>query len=175
MAFELLDDNVEERTITPFLELELLPDGHPDWGLVTNNNFIRVENETQSLAEEIAVLRRAIDEVRNGLDGELQIFRGELQNEAIQRSAADAALQAQIPSGFVGMVRFSGRTMTAGAATLFNHDLGRFPQVTVIREVGGSGGVDVSNAYDTVVAHNNPNQISVTVGISGTYTIICVA
>lgn len=174
MALEPLTQNVSVLTITPFLHLELLPTGAEGWGIKTNNNFIHVENFVQSLQEELTVVRQSVDTLDLGLDEQIDEIRSAVENEAIERAAADAALQAQIPPNLATTARFSGRTMTAGSASIFTHNLGKFCMVSIIREVG-SGGVDVSNAFDTVVTHNSINQISVTVGVSGTYTILCVA
>lgn len=154
-----LPENVTSVVITPYLQLRLLPKGAPDWDLTTNNNWIKVENAILGLEEEITVVRAMMDNV----DSDVVIIRGEVQNEAISRSAAIAALHA----------RFTGVPMTAGAATAFLHNLGAFPQVTVIRQVGINQGVDITNAFDTVITHDSLNRIFVTVGVSGTYTIIC--
>ena len=174
MVLPPLTENVTELTITPFLQLELAPKGEETWDLITNNNWIRVENAIESLSGELAVTRQNVDAITVGLDDEIDAINSRVDNEAIERSAADAALQAQIPPNIAVCARFSGRSMTAGATEFFTHNLGKFPIVAVKREVG-SGTVDVSNAFDTVVNDNNPNQISVSVGETGTYTIVCVA
>jgi hypothetical protein len=173
MVLEVLTENVGTLTITPFLQLELLPTGEPEWGIKTNNNLIRIECSLQSLSEELTVTRQAIESVGIGLDEDIAEIRSAVENEAIERSAADAALQAQIPPNIAVTARFSGRSMTAGSGSSFTHNLGKICAVSVIREIG-SGGVDVSNAFDTIVAHNSPNQVTVTVGITGTYTILCI-
>lgn len=174
MVLPPLTENVTEITITPFLQLELLPSGEENWGIRTNNNWIRVENSFQEISNEITVTRQEVNSIGDGLDQTLTDFQSQIDNEAIERAAGDAALQAQIPPNQAVNARFSGRPMTTGAASSFTHNLGKLCAVSVIREVG-AGGVDVSNAFDTLVTHNSLNQISVTVGITGTYTILCVA
>ena len=171
---DLLTENVVATIITPYVQLKLLPKGSPDWGLETNNNWIKVDNAIQSLEEEVTIARQSIDNIGVNLDVEITSIRSAVENEAIERSDADAALQAQIPSNIAVYARFSNCTLTAGSSTLFTHILGKFPQVSVIRQIG-VGGIDVTNAFDTLVQHIDVNQISITVGISGTYTIICVA
>lgn len=173
MVLELLVENVTQVTITPFVEYQLLPDGTPGWGIVSNNNWIKTENRLVALQEEIVVVRQTVENVDQGLDETLVDFQSQIDNEAIERSAADGALQAQIPTNPSLNARFSGRSVTASVPSIFNHNLGLLPSVTVIRQVGLSGGVDVTSAFDTLIAHNNANQVSVTVGVTGTYTIIC--
>jgi len=163
MVTNLLAENVTSTVITPYLQLKLLPRHASDWDLVTNNNWIKVDNATLELEEEISVVRQAMDNV----DQKLVFIESTVQDEAIARSQGDAVRPR--------FSRFSNRPMTTGSSTLFTHNLGRFPQVSVIREIGASQGVDVTNAFDTLVTHASLNQISVTIGISGTYTIICVA
>lgn len=174
MVLEPLTENVETIVITPFLQLELLPSGEPGWGVKTNNNMIRLENFIQSLSEEITVVRQFANSIDAGLEEDVTDIRSAVENEAIERVAGDAALQAQIPSNIAVTARFSGRSMTASAASAFTHNLGKFPVVAVKRETGG-GAIDVTNAFDTSINDNSVNQVSVTVGVSGTYTIICVA
>ena len=166
MALDPLPENVTITVTTPYLELKLLPKSAPGWDLVTNNNWIKVENAFLELEEQVSVVRHSMDSV----DAQIVEIRSEVENEAILRSQADDALQAQILRA-----RFSNRSLTTGAATLFWHKLGMFPQVSVIREVGVSQGVDVTNAFDTLVTHTDTDYITVTIGVSGTYTIICIA
>jgi len=165
MVLDPLPENVTTTVITPYLELKLLPKSAPGWDLTTNNNWIKVENAFLELEEQVSVVRHSMDSV----DAQIVEIRSEVENEAILRSQADADLQAQILRA-----RFSGRPLTTGAFTTFLHNLGMFPQVSVIRELGASG-VDVTNAFDTLITHTDANHISVTVGVSGTYTIICIA
>lgn len=174
MVLEPLTENVTVLTITPFLQLELLPSGEEGWGVKTNNNWIRLENSFQGLSEEITVTRQTVESIDQGLDDTLSSFQSQIDNEAIERSAADAALQAQIPPNISVNARFSGRPMTAGAGSAFTHNLGKLCSVTVIRETG-SGGIDVTGAFDTLITHNSANQVTVKVGITGSYTILCVA
>lgn len=167
MAQELLNENVQEIVITPFLKLELLPTGHANWGLVTNNNFIRVENASQSCVEQVTVLRDSMTTWSSGFEDELRTVQSMVEAETIERVNAIDNLQAQILRA-----RFSGRAMIAGTPSTFIHNLNMFPQVTVIKE---NSGLDVTNAFDTVIVHTNVNQISLTVGVNGTYTVVCVA
>jgi hypothetical protein len=155
-----LPENVTTVVITPYLQLRLLPKGAPDWDLSTNNNWIKVENAVLGLEEEIQVILGLVDVV---LDTQITEIRSEVQNEAIARSVAIAALHA----------RFTNVPMTVGSAVPFVHDLGAFPQVSVIRQIGVNQGADVTNAFDTLITHDGVNKVFITVGISGTYTIIC--
>lgn len=159
MAMNPLPENVTSVVVTPYLQLRLLPHGAPDWDLSTNNNWIKVENTILGLEEEIFVVRESMDAV----DEKITEIRAEVQNETIARSAAIADLHA----------RFTSIPMTVGAAVPFVHDLGVFPQVSVIKQIGVNQGVEVTNAFDTLITHDSPNRIFVTVGVSGTYTIIC--
>ena len=163
MATDLLPVNVTATVITPYLELKLLPKGAPDWDLVTNNNWIKVENAFLNLEELFLVTEQSVNSFSDRITGVMSA----VENEAILRSQEDELRALR--------VRFSHRTLTTGAATAFTHSLGNFPQVSVIKEVTPTSGVDVTNAFDTLVTHPDVNQISVTIGVSGTYTIICIA
>jgi len=163
MAMDPLSINVTTTVITPYLELKLLPKSAPDWDLVTNNNWIKVENAFLNLEEQVLVFSQSVD----SFSARITDVNSAVENEAILRSQADELRALR--------VRFSHRTLTTSAATAFTHNLEDFPQVSVIREIGASQGVDVTNAFDTLITHTSINQISVTIGISGTYTIICVA
>lgn len=169
MAQELLSENVQDVIITPFLKLELLPTGHPNWGLVTNNNFIRVENTLQFYAEQVTVVRNSIDSWSLGFNTRLTEARSMVESEIIARVNAVEALQEQILRA-----RFTGQGMVTGVSSAFVHNLGILPMVSVIKEVG-AGGIDVTNAFDTLIVHSSVNQVDITVGASGNYTVICVA
>jgi len=170
MAQELLNENVQDIIITPFLKLELLPTGHPNWGLVTNNNFIRVENALQFYAEQVAVVRGSVDSLSPSFNRQLRDVQSMIENETMARIGADTTLQNQILRA-----RFSSRTMSASVSSTFIHNLGRFPSVSIIKEIGVGSGVDVTNAFDTFIIHTDINQIDLTVGVNGNYTVICVA
>ncbi len=174
MVLEPLTENVTVLTITPFLELELLPSGEEGWGIKTNNNMIRLENSFQGLSEELTVTRQEVNGIGDGLDNTLTGFQSQIDNEAIQRAAGDAALQVQIPPNIAVSARFSGRPIAGGSSSSFTHNLGKLCAVTVIKEIG-AGGLDVTNAFDTLANHNNVNQVTVSVGVTGTYTILCIA
>ena len=174
MVLEPLTENVAVLTITPFLQLELLPSGEESWGIKTNNNWIRVENSFQGISEELTVTRNTVDILGDGLEDTLSGFQSQIDNEAILRAAGDAALQVQIPPNIAATARFSGRAITGGASSSFTHNLGKLCAVAVIKEIGG-GGLDVTSAFDTVANHNSVNQVTVTVGVTGTYTILCIA
>lgn len=172
MVLELLTTDVTQTVITPFIQYTLLPKGSQNWGIVTNNNWIKTECKFQEQADAIVANTTLIENVDEGLNDTLTDFQSQIDNEAIERSAADAALQVQIPSNPSLTARFTGRSLTASTPAVFNHNFGVLPSVAVIREVG-AGGVDITSAFDTLVTHNNSTQVSVQVGISGTYTIVC--
>ncbi len=172
MVLALLTTQITETVITPFVQYTLLPDGTQNWGIVTNNNWIKTECKFQEQADAIAANETLINTVDEGIDDTLTDFQSQIDNEAIERSAADAALQAQIPLSPSITARFTGRNMTTGSASVFNHNLGVLPSVAVIREIG-SGGVDTTSAFDTLISHNNDTQVSVQVGLTGVYTIVC--
>jgi hypothetical protein len=163
MVLDPLPENVTTTVITPYLELKLLPKSAPGWDLVTNNNWIKVENAFLELEEQVSVVRHSMD----AFDAKIVEIKSDVENEAIIRYQEDQLRALH--------TRFSHRALTASSATAFTHSLGMFPQVSVIREIGLSQGVDVTNAFDTLITHTDANQVTVTVGVSGTYTIICVA
>jgi hypothetical protein len=176
MSLPLLASNVTDLVVTPFLRLELMPQHYPDWGRRTNNNWIRLENEAQMAAEELSVVRHMVEGAIINLRNDFVTLQSSVQNEAILRSSADAFLQGQInaiPTNLSLTVRFVDETLIASIPVNFNHDLGVFPRVAVIRQIGAVAGIDVTGYFDTVVTHNSFNQIVVSVGVSGLYTIIC--
>jgi hypothetical protein len=176
MSLPLLTTNVTEVVITPFLELSLQPSGSPGWGLVTNNNLIKLENFTQTQSETITALQQTVDNALSSLNASFTLLQSDVQDEAIDRSNQDANLQSQIdaiPDNLSLTTRFVNRALTANSPATLVHNLGLFPAVTIIRQIGVSGGTDVTHYFDTVIQHNGPNQIIVTVGVGGVYTIIC--
>lgn len=170
MALTPLADNVLEITITPFLGLELLPDNSPDWGLVVNNNLIKLECGVQKNSEELAVTRNTLDNTVLEQNESIVAIQSAVENEAILRAQGDANLQAQIPSNPARVERFTGQALGTTATSLF-HGLGGFPRVTIVRE---SDGIDVTGHFDTVIKNLTVNDVQLTVGAAGTYTIVIV-
>jgi len=176
MSLPLLTTNVTEVVITPFLELSLQPSGSPGWGLVTNNNLIKLENFIETQSGAITTIQQTVDNALLSLNAGFTQLQSDVQNEAIERSEQDANLQTQIdaiPDNLSLTTRFTNRALTANSPATLVHNLGAFPAVTIVRQIGISGGTDVTHYFDTSVQHNGPNQIIVTVGVSGVYTIIC--
>lgn len=165
MALLPLTTNVTSVTLTPYLRIELMPDNHPAWGIVTNNNWIKVDNASKAQAEEISTVRLTVNSSLTTFRGEITTIEGQVQNEAILRSAADAAIVANL-----NVVRFEGQALGT-TETILTHNRGNFVQVVIINEATG---YDVTSNYDTFIRHASVNEVGIRVGISGTFTILCI-
>lgn len=165
MALVLINTNVTELTITPFLELELMPDDYLDWGLITNNNLIKIENKIQAQQEEITTTRLSVNSSLTQFQADITEINSAVENEAIARAAADAAIIDNL-----NVVRFTNVSLGTTEVAL-NHSRGNYIQVTVINETTG---YDVTSHYDTFVRHLSVDEVGIKVGVSGMYTIICI-
>lgn len=168
----ILDDNVTTLTITPFIQLELLPDGAQDWGLTTNNNLIRLENKIEEQQAIFEALDISVADSIAAIELDVNTVSTELDAEAVIRAQADQDLQDQIDSiSIVGasIFRQSGTALAANTPQAVAHGLGHMPLVDIVRE---SDGVVVTHHYDTVISHSDNNTIQVTVGTAGNYTVM---
>lgn len=168
------ESNVTTIVITPFLQLELLPDGAPNWGAVTNNNWIKVENKTEEQQALIDALDTRLTTSIASLEEDIGILTSEVENEAIARSQGDQDLQDQIDViQTVGATVFrqTGIALTGGVPLNIVHNLGSSPLVDLFRE---SDGVVVSNLDDTIIKHIDVNTVSVEVGATEVYTLVAV-
>lgn len=89
MSLPLLEENVTEVTITPFLQMQLLPDGYESWGIVFNNNMIRIENYIETLSEQTTIAQQTSQAALDMVDLKYVEMQSLIEDEAIKRSEAD--------------------------------------------------------------------------------------
>ena len=165
MALLPLITNVDVLTLTPYLQLELMPTDYPGWGIRTNNNWIKMDNASKAQGEEIATIRLTVNSSLTLFRSEIATINSKVESEAILRSAGDAAIVANL-----NIVRYTGQALSP-TERIFTHNRGNFPQVTVINEATG---YDVTGNYDTFIRHISGTQVGVKVGVAGTFTVICI-
>lgn len=175
MSLPLLGDaNVTTTIITPFMQLELLPDGASNWGIVTNNNWIKVENKTEEQQASIEALDTDLNTSIASLEADIGVLASQVENEAIARAQGEQDLQDQIDTiQVVGATVFrqTSIVLAAGVPSNVSHSLGRCPLIDIFRE---SDGVVVTHHYDTIIKHLDVNTASIEVGAAGTYTFMAV-